>query len=80
MTAAEMIEAVRSDSCARLKWRVLRQLGVSPLSLRARLLTKRRTLRLACQMILDLPAESGGSIRESNPNFDMARFDCLAGS
>lgn len=75
-----MIEAVRSDSCARLKWRVLRQLGVSPLSLRARLLTKRRVLRLACQMILDLPAENGGSIRESNPNFDMARFDCLAGS
>ena len=75
-----MIEAVRSDSCARLKWRVLRELGICPVSLRAKLLTKRRALRLACQMILDLPAENGGSIRESNPNFDMARFDCLAGS
>ena len=75
-----MIEAVRSDHCARLKWRVLRELGICPASLRARLLTKRSVMSLACQMILDLPEERGGRVGEINPNFDMARFQCLAGS
>ena len=80
MTAAELIAAAEADSCARLKWQVLRRLGICPTSLRARLLTKRSVLRLACQLVLDGGTAARGAVREKNPNFDMARFQCLAGS
>ena len=80
MTAAELISAAEADSYARLKWQVLRRLGICPVSLRAHLLTKRSVLRLACQMVLDGGDAQRGTAREENPNFDMARFTCLAGS
>ena len=78
MTAAELIAAGKADSYGRLKWQVLRRLGICPASLRAHLLTKRRVLLLACHMILDsrTSAEATG---EENPNFDMTRFRNLAG-
>ena len=79
MTAADLIAAAQADSYARLKWFVLHQLGICPASLRARMLGKRTVLRLACQMALDAGAAEG-TVREENPNFDMARFRCLAGS
>ena len=78
MTAAELIAKAEADSYARLKWQVLRRLGICPASLRARLLTKRRVLLLACQMVLDSRTSAGGT-GEENPNFDMARFKNLAG-
>ena len=78
MTAEKLIAAAAEDSFLRLKWQVLRRLGICPASLRAHLLTKRRVLLLACQMVLDNRA-SAGSAGEENPNFDMARFKNLAG-
>ena len=78
MTAEKLIAAAAEDSFSRLKWQVLWRLGVCPASLRAHLLTKRRVLLLACQMVLD-SRTSAGSTGEENPNFDMARFKNLAG-
>ena len=80
MTAPQLLDIVRQDSYARLKWQVLRRLGLCPASLRARLLSRRSVLRLACQMVLDAGAAGGGE-RWQNPNFDLARFHkYLAGS
>ena len=80
MTAPQLLDIVRQDSYARLKWQVLRRLGLCPASLRARLLSRRSVLRLACQMILD-DAPSERREWETNPYFDMAGFQkCLAGS
>lgn len=78
MTAEKLIAAAEEDSFSRLKWQVLRRLGICPVSLWSRLLTKRRVLLLACHMILDsrTSAEATG---EENPNFDMTRFRNLAG-
>ena len=81
MTAAAMIAAAGADSYARLKWRVLRYLGICPASLRARLLGRRRVLHMAGQIVLDADAAGVGTVRDMNPNFDMTRFQkCLAGS
>ena len=80
MNAQELLCAAERDAAARLRWQVLKRLGVCPLSLRARLLSRRGALRVACQMVLDgraaacIGAENGG-----NPCFDEARFRALAG-
>lgn len=80
--AEELLRALEGDSLERLKWRVLALLGVCPLSLRARLMTKREVLRCACHLALDSGARSPDGERRGagkNPNFDMARFAALGG-
>lgn len=79
-SAQELLCAAERDAAARLRWEVLRRLGVCPLSLRARLLSRRGALRVACQMVLD-GRETAGSGAEygGNPCFDEARFRALAG-
>ena len=74
MTAEQMLAAAAADSFGRLRWTVLRRLGVCPLSPRARLLTRRGVLRLACQMVLD---GRGRAAEGENPHFDAARFRAL---
>lgn len=78
--ADTLLSALEADPMARLKWRVLGRLGVSPLSLRARLLSRRETLRLACHLALDAGAGAGTAGETgSNPGFDPARFRALGG-
>ena len=81
--AEELLRALEGDSLERLKWRVLALLGVCPLSLRARLTTKREVLRCACHLALDAGARSPETERHGakneNPNFDMARYAALGG-
>ena len=80
--AEELLRALEGDSLERLKWRVLALLGVCPLSLRARLMTKREVLRCACHLALDAgshPTEGEQRSANQNPNFDMARFAALGG-
>lgn len=79
MTAETLIEKARADHFARLKWQVLQALGICPASVRARLLSKRAVLAMACQLILDSGNLPAGFMRAENPNFDMARFKDLAG-
>ena len=74
MTAEQMLAAAAADSFGRLRWTVLRRLGVCPLSPRARLLTRRGVLRLACQMVLD---GRDRAAEGENPRFDAARFRAL---
>lgn len=81
-SAEDLLRALEKDSFARLKWRVLALLRVCPLSLRARLMTKREVLRCACHLALDAGARSPARKRSGaseNPNFDMARFAALGG-
>ena len=80
--AEELLRALEGDSLERLKWRVLALLGVCPLSLRARLMTKREVLRCACHLALDAGTRAPEEERRcgsENPNFDMARFAALGG-
>lgn len=79
MTAETLIAKAQADHFARLKWQVLHRLGICPASVRARLLTKRAVLAMACQLILDSGTPSAAHVRAENPNFDMARFKDLAG-
>ena len=74
MSAAELLERTAADAAGRLRWRVMRRLGICPVSLRGRLLGRRRAMRLACQLVLDAGNEPGTAERGSNPNFDMARY------
>ena len=74
MSGAELLQRAEADAAGRLRWRVLRSLGVCPLSLRGRLLSRRRALALACQLALD----AGDGPAGGNPAFDMARFRALA--
>lgn len=75
--AEELLRKTAEDAAGRLRRVVLRRLGVCPLSLRGRLLSRRGALRLACQMVVDGRA-SGGAAAGGNPNFDEARFRRLA--
>lgn len=64
----ELLDCLRRDSAARLKWLVCRRLGILPGSREERRMTLRRTVECACHLLLDEGAESG------NAGFDMARF------
>ena len=75
MSAEFLLHTVERDAMARLKWCVLRRLGVCPVSLRAMFLSRRRVLRLAAHLVLDGNAKR----EEETPAFDMARFRSLAG-
>jgi hypothetical protein len=75
VTAEELLAETASDSYGRLRWQVLRRLGICPASLRALLLPRRAVLRFAGQLVLD----DGGAVpSEVNPNYDPARFQRLA--
>ena len=81
MTAETLLERTSRDLSGRLRWRVMQRLGICPASLRGRLLSRRRAMRLACQLILDAgEADSRAMPVGTNPNFDMARFERLARS
>lgn len=79
MTTETLLQRTAGDLSGRLRWRVMQRLGISPASLQGRMLSRRRALRLACQMVLDAP-QTGAAVQEgSNPNFDMERFVRLSG-
>ncbi len=79
VSAERLLSDTAGDAAGRLRWVVLRRLGVCPLSLRGRLLSRRGALRLACQMVLDARTVRGGTAAVGgNPNFDEARFRRLA--
>lgn len=65
-----MLEALRGDSMARLRHAVLREAGIPPFSLKARLIGRRALLRYACNLVLD--AESAPT--QAGDSFDMQRF------
>ncbi|MBE6914318.1 MAG: hypothetical protein E7472_05225 [Ruminococcaceae bacterium] len=80
INAQELLREAQRDAAARLRWQVMRRLGVCPLSLRGRMLSRRGALRIACQMVLDGRAAAGnGAESGGNPCFDEARFRALAG-
>ena len=68
-----LLEALSRDSMARLRWLVCRRLDIPAGSLRERLMSRRRVLAYACQMVLD--GASPGP--EANGGFDMERFQAL---
>ena len=73
--SAALLESLKRDDMARLRFVVCRELGLVPGSLSARLLTRRQVLTLACHLVLE--RERGGG--EENSRFDMARFYALKG-
>lgn len=79
MTADRLVEALRGDSLARLRWCVARRLGLCPASLRVRLWRKRDVLRWACLLLLEREEAEGERAGGGNPRFDMARFRALGG-
>ena len=79
MTTEALLQRTAGDLSGRLRWRVMQRLGISPASLQGLLLSRRRALRLACQMVLDAPPVSAPVQVGSNPNFDMERFLRLSG-
>lgn len=81
MTAETLLQRTARDLPGRLRWKVMQRLGICPASLRGRLLSRRRAMRMACQLILDA-GDCGGQAPSAgaNPNFDMARFERLARS
>ena len=63
----KLLESLKKDHMARLRHVVLKNFGVSPLSLRARLISDRKIIECACQMVLEC--------RDSRGGFDMERFE-----
>jgi hypothetical protein len=66
----ELLQKLSRDGGARLKWQVCRTLGIAPGSLTYRLMSRRRVIEYACQMVLDMGAESA----QTGESFDMGRF------
>ena len=73
MGAAELIDVLRAESMERLRHHILREAGIPPLSLRARLISNRRLLRYACHLALDAE-ESGAAAQPESGSFDPERF------
>lgn len=71
MISEKLIEALSSDPMARLRWRVMKNLGITPGSHEARNMTDAECLSYAVHMVLDMSAEQ---VRNANPAFSMARF------
>ena len=81
MTAESLLEQTSRDLSGRLRWKVMQRLGICPVSLRGRLLGRRRAMRLACQLILDAGEKDAYTVQAgTNPNFDAERFARLARS
>lgn len=74
MSGEELLSAVEKDPVGRLKWIVLRRLGVSPLSWQARFFSGRRAVICACNMILDRRGALTARKAE-NGSFDMDKFE-----
>ena len=72
MTAETLLDELRADAPARLKWAVCRYLGIRPGSLGWLLMSRRRALSWACHIALD--AAGGGAGAERNGGFDFERF------
>lgn len=71
-----MKQALAADAKGRLRWRVLRTLGVAPWEKRAKGLTDQELVRCAVQLLLDRepPRAVFGAV---NPAFDDRRFEEL---
>ena len=72
MTAEKLLEELRRDAPARLKWTVCRYLGIRPGSLAWLLMSRRRVMAWACHIALDAAEGSAGADR--NEGFDPERF------
>jgi len=79
--AAELLTRASGDSYGRLKWKVLTELGICPLSLPGRLTSRRAILRAACGLILSQERYDSTLCfdRTENDSFDPARFAALRG-
>lgn len=74
MISEQLIESLSGDSMARLRWRVMRALGIAPCSAAARSMTDSECLTYAAHMVLDMRQDRA---KTENPAFDMARFAAL---
>lgn len=71
MTGTELMQSLAADPVARLRWTVLRRLGIAPFSQQAKAMSDAECLVCAAHMALDASAQGPDS---SNPAFDMDRF------
>lgn len=81
MSAREFLDYLSGSPLLRLRWYVMRELGVSPCSREARRLSDRAVVYLAAHMVLDR-RQSGfgeGAASEVNGSFDGGRFEALRG-
>ena len=72
MVAEKLLNELRRDAPARLKWTVCRYLGIRPGSLAWLLMSRRRVLAWACHIALDTAGDSAGADR--NEGFDLEHF------
>ena len=72
MTAEKLLEELRRDAPARLKWTVCRYLGIRSGSLAWLLMSRRRVMVWACHIALDAAGRGAGADR--NEGFDPERF------
>lgn len=68
-----LLSSLSRDSMARLRYLVLGRAGICPLSLRAGLVSNRRIIAYACQMVLDMEGKAALP-GEEGAGFDMDRF------
>ena len=75
-----LLEGLERDSFSRLRWVVCRRLGLSPVSLRAMTMTRKRLIYCAANLVLDMGKKAAGEDREAmgNPKFDESMFRELA--
>ena len=79
MNAAELIKSLEKDPMERLRWLVLRGLGIIPGSRRAREISDWDILRCAAHMVLDNRDISKGTGEQGeNGSFDKERFKRLS--
>ena len=71
MISGKLIESLAADPMARLRWRVLKMLGIAPCSDAARSMTDAECITYAAHIVLDM-AEDGETT--ANPVFSMERF------
>lgn len=81
-----LLDELAGDCWERLRWVVCRRAGILPGSLTWRLMTRRRTLLLACHLALDAREPGAGRLdaaqgaeRGVSGGFDMERFQRLGG-
>ena len=72
MRVEKLLEELRRDAPARLKWTVCRYLGIRPGSLAWLLMSRRRVMVWACHIALDTAGSGAGADR--NEGFDPERF------
>ena len=72
MVAEKLLNELRRDAPARLKWMVCRYLGIRPGSLAWLLASRRRVMVWACHIALDTAGNGTGT--NENEGFDPERF------